>query len=748
MSSLTFKSAKLFAFMAFVSAFLSGMALGQSGTIDLTNAGTIAVLTNSYGTIDYVSNPGANLKAQQQFTVTNGQTGWSTDSASTSQPLTSVPIVIYQGVKYFGIAMDVNEGSGSRADFDIPQVMIWAGSSTANTDVAGTSTKLANPFQTYSQLNDNSTVSGLTLIYQQNLSPQVGTGSIPYGNDPSRMVGQNSQSGSSGVDIAILIPISVLNGISTNSKIYIGVQTGSLDDAGPEQIGFIDPSNLTVGGWLATNTTVTSSFFQANTKINATSSPLSFTTTMSRSFSNSGATTATLNLMGALTFTKGEGTVTVLNPASQNSTLTFDTLTRSGASTGNFITPDPINNKITFSAPPPTTNSIISTGLFLNGSNYAAYDSSGYVRALNYASDSNTASSAGGTTLGAVSGKDVQVTGAATGQTSLAVNSLKIAGDYAITLGASQTLATNGILKTGGTGTTISGGSGAAIQANTNQDLVIRVDSATDNLTVNTNITANGSNQLIKAGAGNLTLNGSGTYTGTTSINAGTLTVNSSLSGTSVIEIENTGTLAGSGTVGAASAQTNLRAGGVISPGGNGGASSGVLTLNGSLSTTATSSINLQLNADGYSTSAMTRTGALNTAVLSNTANRVAGANDRLNVTGSLNLSAGTAINVVLQGGYQPRAGDAFDLLDWSVAFNLNGFTYGSGLRTGTVTDNASYDLKLPDLTLVGSGLYWDTSQFSTLGVITVVPEPARCAYLTIGVFGLLFRRRRKPSLP
>lgn len=652
-----------------------------------------------------------------------------------------MPVVIYQGAKYFGIAMDVNEGSGNKADFDIPQLMIWAGSGTGNTDVAGTSTKLANPFQTFSQLNDNSATSGLTLIYKQNITPQIGTGSAPYLTDPSRMVGLNSQSGSSGVDIAILIPISVLNGISTNSKIYVGVQTGSLDDAGPEQIGFIDPTNLTAGGWLATSTTVTTTFFKANTTIQASGSPLTFSTTTSQTYSNSGAVTATQVLVGALTFSKGEGTVAVQNVAAQNSALTFDSLTRSGSGTGNFTTPDPVNNQITFSAPPPSTNSILSAALFLNGANYAAYDSTGYVRALNYATDTNTATSAGGATLGAVSGKDVLMNGAVTAQISLAVNSLKISGDFALTLGNNQVLTTNGILKTGGTGTTISAGSGAAIQANAGQDLVIRVDTATDNLTVNTSITANGTNRLIKSGAGNLTLNGAGSYTGDTAVNAGTLTVNSSLSGTSVIEVENTGTLAGTGSIGTTTAQTNLRAGGRISPGVTGGAGVGTLTLNGALTTSATSAIQLQLSADGYNASAMNANGTLKTSLLSTSANRVAGANDNLNITGSLNLSSGTSVYVSLINGYTPKAGDAFDLLDWGSSLNLNGFTYGTGLRTGSAADNLNYDLKLPDLT--ASNLYWDVSQFATLGVIVAVPEPGRALLTGFGMVAVFLRRSR-----
>jgi autotransporter-associated beta strand protein len=381
--------------------------------------------------------------------------------------------------------------------------------------------------------------------------------------------------------------------------------------------------------------------------------------------------------------------------------------------------------------------------LFNNGSNYAVYDATGYLRALNYSSDSNGATASGGATFGSVGGKDLLMSGAVTAQTSVSINSLKIAADNALTLGASQTLTTNGILKTGGTGTTISGGAGATLQAGSGQDLVIRVDTATDNLTINTAIGANGSNRLIKSGAGNLTLNGAGTYTSTTAVNAGTLTVNSSISGTGIVEIENTGTLAGTGSIGTSTAQTNLRAGGTISPGSNGGTGVGKLRLNGSLTSAGASGINLQLAADGFNASALNSNGTLNTTLLSNSANRVAGANDSLAMTGALTLSAGTAVNVSLTGGYTPKAGDAFDLIDWGTTFTPNGFTYGSGLRTGSSSENAGLDLKLPDLASGTTGLYWDVSQFASSGIIVAVPEPGRACLVGAGLATVSLRRRR-----
>ena len=49
-------------------------------------------------------------------------------------------------------------------------------------------------------------------------------------------------------------------------------------------------------------------------------------------------------------------------------------------------------------------------------------------------------------------------------------------------------------------------------------------------------------------------------------------------------------------------------------------------------------------------------------------------------------------------------------------------------------------DLDLPTLT---GGLAWDVSAFTSHGIIVVVPEPGRVAFLFFGLFALILRRRR-----
>jgi autotransporter-associated beta strand protein len=73
--------------------------------------------------------------------------------------------------------------------------------------------------------------------------------------------------------------------------------------------------------------------------------------------------------------------------------------------------------------------------------------------------------------------------------------------------------------------------------------------------------TAGGS--LVKVGAGTLTLSGDNIYTGSTTVDAGTLEVDGSIVTSSLTTVNNSGTLAGTGTVSA----TQINAGGTFAPG-------------------------------------------------------------------------------------------------------------------------------------------------------------------------------------
>lgn len=86
-----------------------------------------------------------------------------------------------------------------------------------------------------------------------------------------------------------------------------------------------------------------------------------------------------------------------------------------------------------------------------------------------------------------------------------------------------------------------------------------------------------GAGAFVKAGGGALTLAATNTYTGATSVTAGTLNVSGSIAASSGVTVASGATLAGTGTV----SSTTIQSGGMLSAG---GASVGTLNVSGNLS--------------------------------------------------------------------------------------------------------------------------------------------------------------------
>ncbi|MFM7072990.1 MAG: autotransporter-associated beta strand repeat-containing protein [Planctomycetota bacterium] len=138
-----------------------------------------------------------------------------------------------------------------------------------------------------------------------------------------------------------------------------------------------------------------------------------------------------------------------------------------------------------------------------------------------------------------------------------------------------------------------------------------------------------GSAGLTKSTTGTATLSGANSYTGATSVNAGSLLVNGSTAAASTVTVASGATLGGSGSVGGS---VSVNAGGTLSPGN----SPGTLT-SGSVTFASGSTYRVEVNGPN------------------------AGEFDRLNVTGTVALG-GATLSVAL--GYAPAAGTVFRIID------------------------------------------------------------------------------------
>ncbi|MCP5533476.1 MAG: autotransporter-associated beta strand repeat-containing protein [Akkermansiaceae bacterium] len=248
-----------------------------------------------------------------------------------------------------------------------------------------------------------------------------------------------------------------------------------------------------------------------------------------------------------------------------------------------------------------------------------------------------------------------------------------------------------GITSTGGGSITGSAGNGG-----------LNFNGGTRTITVSDNTLAIGvslsNGGLTKDGDGTLSLTASSTYSGDTTVTAGTLLVNNgsgSGTGSGLVNVSTTGTLGGSGTIGGATTIS-----GTLAPGN----SPGTLSFGSDLGLNGTAILEIELDP-----TLMTPGG---------------GFNDLLAVTGNLTLDG--LLNVTATSGdfLTATLGDT-----WTLA------TYG-----GTLTDNGLSFGSMPALD-VGYSWALDTSTAGSVN-LTVVPEAHTALLGALGIL-LLIRRRR-----
>ncbi|WP_090702520.1 MULTISPECIES: autotransporter domain-containing protein [unclassified Beijerinckia] len=200
------------------------------------------------------------------------------------------------------------------------------------------------------------------------------------------------------------------------------------------------------------------------------------------------------------------------------------------------------------------------------------------------------------------------------GPTHITANGILLAGSETA-LSANSDYIVDGILDMGGFNTTVRSLSGASTgqvgSSGFGNPVTLTLNATSGTSTYNGIILDGGSDpvSVVKTGAGKQVLAGINTYTGSTTVNAGILSIDGSIASSSEVIVNSGGTLSGNGIV----STTTINAGGTLAPGN----SIGTLTVQGNLTFMAGSAYQVEVSPSNADRVNVTGIATLNGATLS-----------------------------------------------------------------------------------------------------------------------------------
>jgi autotransporter-associated beta strand protein len=345
------------------------------------------------------------------------------------------------------------------------------------------------------------------------------------------------------------------NAVITNNNIMFFANASSAGNANISNSLILQFVNTSTAGNATITNNLALNFADASTAGNATINNNAGILTFNNT-STAGNATITNNLAGILAFSNAStaGNATITN---QQNVVFRDTSTAGNATIIN-------NQTVNFDSASTAGSATITNNQFLNFFGTSTADNASIFN--NNTLRFRDASTAGNATITNNSGATTFFLDNSTGGNARLIANANSAVDFSGTLGpAGDKKVSAGSIE--GAGTYFLGSNQLTVGNN-------NLSTTVSGTIQDGGASAGAGGSLVKVGSGTLMLTGTNTYSGATTVNAGTLFVNGSIAN-SAVTVNSGATLAGIGTVGA----TTINSGGIFAP----GTSPGTMTVQGNL---------------------------------------------------------------------------------------------------------------------------------------------------------------------